>query len=556
MRKLDGLVCIPSDVTSTSPPPPPQFNHTFDLVCAPNDLRREIKFVETMVTRASEAFLKDSDENLDIASFESASSRTSRRGGTEATFVEHGEKDEMWFVRLRQAEYGYLDEQNQVYLDFTGAALAAKSQLRAFQTRMAGELYGNPHSQSPSSAAATKLVDWTRTAVLEYLHADPSEYAVIFTANATAAAKLVGESYAFGPRRKLVLTFDNHNSINGLREYAKKRRCHTTYVPSVYPDLTIDHAALQRALEPRRRILTRSFTGLFAFPAQSNFSGVRHPLDYVAMAQSRGFDVLLDAAAYVPTNELNLSQVKPEFTIMSWYKMFGFPTGVGCLVARKDALKRLRRPWFSGGTIEAVSVGIPWHRMTLDESAFEDGTLNFHGIPDVLIGLSWVNRIGMSSIHEHVQVITAYGLDRLQQARHSDGKPMIIVYGPATMKHRGGTISFNLLDQKGKMIDERIIAEESADANISLRTGCFCNPGVGENVFQLQVKTLRGLLWSRSPSIDEYIRLLGLSSAGAIRVSFGIASTTRDADALMHFIYDKYRDRITSSEGLASRTRC
>jgi selenocysteine lyase/cysteine desulfurase len=465
-------------------------------------------------------------------------------------------KDERWFENLRQAEYSYLDEQDQVYLDFTGAALVSKSQLRAFQDRMAGELCGNPHSQSPSSAAATKLVDSTGTAVLEHFHADPREYAVILTANATAAAKLVGESHDFGPRKKLILTFDNHNSVNGLREYAKKRGCSTKHVPSLIPDLTVDQSALIKALRPHRRLLNRSSVGLFAFPGQSNFSGVRHSFEYVAMAQSHVFDVLLDAAAFIPTNELDLSQVKPEFVIMSWYKMFGFPTGVGCLVAKKSALARLKRPWFSGGTIEAVSVGIPWHRMTVDESAFEDGTLNFHGIPDVLTGLDWIHQIGMRNIHQHVHALTKYCLELLSKMRHSDEKPMTILYGLSGMEHRGGTISFNLLDLGGKIVDERIVAQESSEAHISLRTGCFCNPGVGENVFQLQAKTLRGLLWSRSPSIDEYLRSLGLPSAGSIRVSFGIASTRKVVDRLAKFIRDKYNDRTTSSEGLSLRTRC
>jgi hypothetical protein len=53
--------------------------------------------------------------------------------------------------------------------------------------------------------------------------------------------------------------------------------------------------------------------GLIAFPAQSNFSGVRHPLRLIDLAHSRGYDVLLDAAAYVPTRRLDLSAVHPDF---------------------------------------------------------------------------------------------------------------------------------------------------------------------------------------------------------------------------------------------------
>ena len=130
--------------------------------------------------------------------------------------------------------------------------------------------------------------------------------------------------------------------------------------------------------------------GLFAYPAQSNFSGVQHPLAWVERAQAAGYDVLLDAAAYVPASRLDLREVRPEFVTVSWYKVFGYPTGVGCLLARRDAMARLRRPWFSGGTIWGVSVQGGWHRLLDDESAFEDGTVNFLSIPDVPTGIEWV----------------------------------------------------------------------------------------------------------------------------------------------------------------------
>ena len=109
-----------------------------------------------------------------------------------------------------------------------------------------------------------------------------------------------------------------------------------------------------RSGRPRRR-------GLFAYPAQSNFSGVQHPLRWIETAHEHGYDVLLDAAAYVPSNRLDLSVVKPDFVPVSWYKVFGYPTGVGCLIARREALGRLRRPWFAGGSVYMASVQGDWH---------------------------------------------------------------------------------------------------------------------------------------------------------------------------------------------------
>jgi selenocysteine lyase/cysteine desulfurase len=269
---------------------------------------------------------------------------------------------------LRAREYGYLDRDGHVYLDYAGAGLAAVSQVRAHEQRLRAGVFGNPHSENPTSAASTALVESARAAVLRHLDASPAEYTVVFTANATGAARLVGEAYPFGRGSRLVLTADNHNSVNGLREFARRGGARTVAVPARGPDLRVDGAALDAALTaPRGR---RGGRGLFAYPAQSNFTGVLHPLGWVERAQARGYDVLLDAAAFLPTNALDLSAVRPDFVMASWYKVFGYPTGVGCLVARREALARLRRPWFSGGTIVAVSVEADWHRLTDDETAF------------------------------------------------------------------------------------------------------------------------------------------------------------------------------------------
>ncbi|GAB3434988.1 aminotransferase class V-fold PLP-dependent enzyme [Actinophytocola sediminis] len=452
---------------------------------------------------------------------------------------------------LRRTEYGYLDEQGHVYLDYTGAGLAARSQLRAHRDRLAGTLFGNPHSVNPTSAAATRLVEHTRARVLAHLNADPAEYVAVFTANATGAARLVGEAYPFSGETRLVLTFDNHNSVNGLREFARRAGAATDYVPAAAPQLRVDQDVLVAELTGGRR-------GLFAYPAQSNFSGVRHPLDWIELASGLGYDVLLDAAAYLPTARLDLALTHPDFVIVSWYKLFGYPTGVGCLVARRAALAKLTRPWFSGGTITAVTVGLPWHAMAPDESAFEDGTLNFLSIPDVHFGLDWLAGIGVELIGTRARWLTGWLLERLISLRHSDGSPMVVVYGPPDTDARGGTIAFNLLDRAGRIVDERLVATETSTAGISLRTGCFCNPGVGEGAFGLDQDRLRALGASTpgTNTFDEYLDLLGLPSAGAVRVSFGVASTVADVARFVEFTEATYRDRVTDPAGLPPRDRC
>jgi selenocysteine lyase/cysteine desulfurase len=478
---------------------------------------------------------------------------------------------------LRRSEYSYLDSQDHIYLDFTGSGLAAAAQIRHHEQRLAQTLSGNPHSANPTSAAATEAIDATRARILAHLNASPAEYTVIFTPNATGAARLVGEAYPFRRGTRFVLTADNHNSINGIREFAGARGVKTTYIPLQSSDLRVADADVISAMSINRGIFRRlplscssilrgntptkpGANGLFAYPAQSNFSGVRHPLSWIRLAQQHGYHVLLDAAAFLPTSTLNLSEVKPDFVLVSWYKLFGYPTGVGCLVARKDSLEclRVRRPWFSGGTIQAAAASVPWHIMAQGAEAFEDGTVNFLSIPDVHFGLDWMRGIGMDVIETRVRCLTGWFLDRLLQLRHSDGSPMVMVYGPSDMKMRGGTVTFNFLDSAGKVVDERQVALESAAARISLRTGCFCNPGAGEVALGLNKKVFRRLSRVRQlpRGLDELVDVLGIPSFGAVRVSLGPVSTTADVDKFFGFAEKTYKDRVTTSAGLPPREQC
>ncbi len=95
-------------------------------------------------------------------------------------------------------------------------------------------------------------------------------------------------------------------------------------------------------------------------------------------------------------------------------------------------------------------------------------------------------------------MLTGWLLESLGRLKHSNGSPLIRLYGPADTTRRGGTVSFNFLDQAGRVIDERAVARDAAAAGISLRTGCFCNPGAAEWAFGLSRKDVRGPLVARA----------------------------------------------------------
>lgn len=212
---------------------------------------------------------------------------------------------------------------------------------------MIANLYGNPHSASNSSQLTTRRIEDIRLHLLGLFKADPAEFDVVFVANATAGIKLVMEAfrdqeegYWYGYHR------DAHTSLIGAREAATQHRCFTS-------DVEVDQWVEEDERIPGGR------PGLFAYPAQSNMNGRRLPLEWtrrIRTTKQGSVYTLLDAAALVSTSPLDLSDADgaPDFTVLSLYKIFGFPD-LGALIIRKDAGSVFdKRRYFGGGTVEMV----------------------------------------------------------------------------------------------------------------------------------------------------------------------------------------------------------
>ena len=377
-----------------------------------------------------------------------------------------------------------------------------------------------------------------RGTVLAFFNASPADYLCIFTANASGAFRLVGESYGFAPGGTFALTADNHNSVNGIREFARRRGADIAYAPVHAPELRLDRQAMTKILRTARP----DARNLLAFPAQSNFSGVQHRLDVVDEAHAEGWDVLVDLAAFAPTNRFDAARVLPDFAALSFYKIMGFPTGIGCLLIRRDRLGSLVRPWFAGGTVTIASVQGDGHYLRDDEAAFEDGTVDFLNLPAVTTGLEHIRRVGLDAIHHRVRCLSGWTLDALNSLRHRNGRRLVQIHGPHGTEGRGGTITFSMHDPDGLPVDDLRVEELANEANISIRTGCFCNPGAAEAAHQLFREDL--CQWFGRRQSVSYLDFRGEirrrhdQFPSAIRVSFGVASNFLDAYRLLAFLQE------------------
>ncbi|KAK2825699.1 hypothetical protein FQN49_007455, partial [Arthroderma sp. PD_2] len=461
---------------------------------------------------------------------------------------------------LRDTEYTPLKDH--IYLDYTGAGLYGEKQLRTHFDLLRSSIYSD--SNSTSNAAA---VEQARSHILSFFRASPDEYEVIFTANASHALKLVGEAYPFTPAGELLLLWDNHNSVQGLREFARGKGVAVTYAPVTSPELKADEAFLKKAICTKGTGNPR----LFAYPAQSNFSGVQHSMEWIEVAHAHGWDVVLDAASFVPANVLDLSRYHPDFVPISFYKMFGYPSGIGCLIARKQALSKLQRPWVSGEKIPAMIQGQGSNALSSNtkmnqkyHEIFEDGSIDFFGLPAIEIGLNHLSSIGMDTIHSRVLLLAGWLIDRLLELRHSNGRRAVVLYGPQNTEGRGGTISFNFIDPTGRVIDERIVDERALPINLSLRTGCFCNPGAGEAAFHLTEQALLDAFHQEAAAkdqegdpktFDEFLIDMGMSTGGGVRISLGLMTNFADCFRFLQFAHT-FLDNIPAETNLKARLHC
>jgi len=129
---------------------------------------------------------------------------------------------------------------------------------------------------------------------------------------------------------------------------------------------------------------------------------------------------------------------------------------------------------------------------------------------------------------------------------------MVRIYGPATTQTRGGTVTLNLYDPQGRLLDYRRVEELAGEQGISLRTGCFCNPGAGEIAEGLTEEDMRAG-FSLGPEINllSFVRMMqerGHKSAGSVRASIGLVSNFADVWRFKQFI-EGFRDQTRLTIG-------
>jgi len=338
---------------------------------------------------------------------------------------------------------------------------------------------------------ATDAYEGARAIVARFFHAEIDE--IVFTKSATESLNLV--AYAIGNADSanrfhikagdeiVVTEMEHHANLIPWQQLASRTGATLKWF-EVTPEGRLDLSQLDRVITERTKIV--------ALTHQSNVLGTINPLTQITQrAHKVGAVVVLDACQSVPHMPVDVRTLDVDFLAFSGHKAVG-PTGIGILWGKSQLLNELP-PFLTGGSmIENVTMtNATWAKAP---KKFEAGVPNMAQAVGLGAALNYLDNIGMSSIFDHEQELTRYGLQALSEIND------LKIVGPSSPVDRGGTLSFTVGDIHPHDLGQFLDAQ-----GIAVRTGHHC-------------------AWPLT-------RKLGVPAT--TRASFYLYNTTEDIDALV-----------------------
>ena len=355
---------------------------------------------------------------------------------------------------------------------------------------------------------------------------------IVYVKNATAGLQMIAERFDFNGKFRML------------------NACHTSVVgmgPAIANRQSRDLADVVETLnEQQVEELLHIQVGpqdlnLFAFPLQCNFSGKRYPKEWITKLQKANHYVLVDGASYLSTGNLNLCDFAADFLVLSFYKLFGFPTGLGALLIRRDRLDKFEKCYFGGGSVQSLAIDPIYYSLNTGGEEMYDGTLSFQEIISLGHGFDYIeNKFGSwKGLSDHCCGLASLARTEMANLRHINGNPLVKLY-PSSLEDLGPIVSFNLLDPHGNIIGHSDVSRLASLENIHLRTGRFCNPGAAQQYLQLSSQEIMENHQNYGHKCGDSMDFLGEKATGAVRISFCFANTISDVQGFIKFLVEYF----------------
>jgi molybdenum cofactor sulfurtransferase len=454
----------------------------------------------------------------------------------------------------------------------------------------------NPHSEQEDSKSLL-LIEESIELILSIFDTSTRYYSLIFTLNTSHACQLLSTLFPFSSQSEYAYMIDSHNSLIGIRQQVKLKQGSFSvidYPLHIYHQQTDDNWAFRcagRSLSSSIDMESNSsYYSLFATPAENNFNGLRPPLENLLKPfidsrekQLNHFPIpvhrppsetchwltLVDCAKYLSTKSFSLATYPVDFVVLSFYKIFGYPTGLGALIIRNESLKFLNQnTYFGGGSVQYISPYDDSHvEYKSGINGFIYGTIPFTTILSLSYGFQLItSRLSYQSISLHTQCLIDYCRNEMLKLKYSNGQILCLFYDNKNeiLKKNGysygAILNFNLYNYDGQFLSCRLIQRIANDHQIILRVGTFCTPGASQaylgkypQLFVREKKIIliyilgssksfennhqchRGLFCGSNIDSEDVIDS-GYQPLGSIRLSLGWMSRYEDIQSWIHFL--------------------
>ena len=305
---------------------------------------------------------------------------------------------------------------------------------------------------------ASEAYESAREKIAAFIGAISNE--VIFTKSATESLNIIAYSFGNPDSRinikagdQIVVTeMEHHANLIPWQQLAKRTGAELRWL-SVTADGRIDLTNLDQVITKKTKIV--------AITHQSNVLGSILPVETIVKASHVvGALVVLDACQSAPHFALDVNKLDIDFLAFSGHKTLG-PTGIGVLWGKFDLLEKLEPSLFGGSMVDSVTMESATWAAT--PRKFEAGVPNMAQAVGLSAAIDYLNQIGMHSIAQHEQDLTAYLLKGIISISG------VKVVGPVDMKDRGGVVSFTVdgvhPHDVGQVLDQY---------GIAVRTGHHC----------------------------------------------------------------------------------
>ncbi len=339
-----------------------------------------------------------------------------------------------------------------VYLDNAATTQVPQAVIRAMSDYLSHS-HANVHrSVHYLGEAATEQYEAARDTAAAFLRARREE--IVFTGGTTDSIHLAAcaiERLLDPGDAVLVTELEHHSNYLPWLELCRRKGLELRCVPLTgtgEPDLARAEALLA---DGRVRLL--------AFCQVSNVTGVRvDTARLAALGRRYGALVLVDGAQGIRHEDTDPSALGCDLYCFSAHKLFG-PTGIGVLWIRQSLLERLPPVRLGGGTVRALSGGVP---------VLEDAPLRFEGGTPNLVGAVGL-RAALDYLSAHdIQALRARELDltrRLEQGL--ERIPGVTVLGRPPVRH--GMVSF--ICKNAAPYDLAVLLDK---LGIAVRSGRHC----------------------------------------------------------------------------------